>query len=81
MEVEAIFPQSLRNSRGGGSIWGATMSTSVSMEMIRTIRTGPLSEIDDRYREDPHCNVSASRDRFARSPAILPIQFSRGSSL
>jgi hypothetical protein len=62
-------------------MWGATMSASVSMEMIRTIRTGPLSEIDDKYREDPHCNVSASSDRFARSAAILPIQFSSGNSL
>ena len=61
-------------------MWGATMSASVTMEMIRTIRTGPLSEIDDKYRGDPHCNVSASSERFVRSPAILSIQFSRGNS-
>jgi hypothetical protein len=28
MGGDAIFPQSLRNSRSGGSMWGATMSTS-----------------------------------------------------
>jgi hypothetical protein len=47
----------------------------VRREMVTTIRTGPLSEIDDTYREDPHCNVSASGDRFARSPGISPIQY------
>jgi hypothetical protein len=53
----------------------------VRREMVTTIRTGPLSEIDHKYRKDPHCNVSADSDRFSQNPAILPIQFSRGNSL